>query len=54
MENFMKIRILDFFVSITIFFRNVLIKLKLDEIFVIDFNLKLIWLMVILIKMVFC
>lgn len=54
MKNFMKIRILDFFVSITIFFRNVLIKLKLDEIFVIDFNLKLIWLMVILIKMVFC
>lgn len=52
MKNFMKI--IDFFVSITIFFRNVLIKLKLDEIFVIDFNLKLIWLMVILIKMVFC
>lgn len=47
-------KIIDFFVSITIFFRNVLIKLKLDEIFVIDFNLKLIWLMVILIKMVFC
>lgn len=54
MKNFMKIRIYRFLCFNNYFFRNVLIKLKLDEIFVIDFNLKLIWLMVILIKMVFC